>query len=181
MLGCESDFEVVGEATDGEEAIVLSRSLRPDVLILDLMMPRKSGVEVVQTLQGECPETRILILTAFADGDMAKRALSAGAAKVLSKDTSRETLVDAIRLNFCPPPPARNEQTRECASSRISQRHVEILTLVAKGLNNGEIASVLGIGRDCVKAHLKTAFIRLDAASRSEAVAIAIQRGLVRI
>ncbi len=184
LLGIEPDLEVVGEAADGEEAVRCAKALRPDVVIMDLMMPRMNGVAATTALRSELPDAKVLVLTTFGDSANVRRALDAGATSALIKDASRAELVGAIRRTAAGTRVVSREMRATVMLDEpppaLSPRHVEILALVAKGLNNRDIARVLGIGRDCVKAHLKTTFARLGVASRAEAVAIAIRRSLLK-
>ena len=184
IISIERDMEVVGEAADGAEAVKLATELHPDVVIMDIMMPKLDGVAATAEIRKSNPETQILILTTFGTSDDLRRALEVGAIGALVKDSAQTELVNAIRK--C----AAGEKTISPAIARqlkyempkieLSPRQLEMLNYVAKGFNNAEIANIVGIGRDCVKAHLSAAFTRLDASSRSEAVAIAIRLGLLQ-
>ncbi len=185
IISIERDMELVGEAADGVEAVRRAAELRPDVVIMDIVMPRLDGVAATSEILKSSPDTKILILTTFGTSEDLRRALDAGATGALVKDSAQTELVSAIRK--C----AAGEKTLspsiarqlKCETPRIclSPRQLEVLRYVAKGFNNTEIASMTGIGRDCVKAHLSAAFTRLNAASRSEAVAIAIRLGLLQV
>ena len=185
IIGIEKDFELAGEAGNGREAVRLAAELDPDVIIMDLMMPQMDGVEATERIFRQNPDAKILILTTFGDSEDLKRALDAGALGAMVKDSAHAELIDAIRAT------ARGERTLSPAirsqlrSSTLlpdlTPRQLEILSYVAKGLNNREIAPLIGIGPDCVKAHLKTAFARLGATSRSEAVAIAVNSKLIEV
>ena len=184
IISIERDMEVVGEAADGAEAVRLAAELRPDVVIMDIMMPKLDGVAATAEIRKSNPETQILILTTFGTSDDLRRALEAGATGALVKDSAQTELVSAIRecaagRKTISPAIARQMQC-EMPRIELSPRQLEMLNYVAKGFNNTEIANMVGIGRDCVKAHLSAAFTRLGAASRSEAVAIAIRLGLLR-
>ena len=183
IISIERDMELVGEAADGAEAVKLAAKLRPDVVIMDIMMPKLDGVAATAEILRNNPDTRILILTTFGTSDDLRRALAEGATGALVKDSAQTELVSAIRecavgKKTISPSIARQLQC-EMPKIELSPRQLEILTYVAKGFNNAEIASMVGIGRDCVKAHLSAAFTRLNASSRSEAVAIAIRLGLL--
>ena len=184
IISIERDMELVGEAADGVEAVKLAAELRPDVVIMDIVMPRLDGVAATSEILKGNPGTKILILTTFGTSEDLRRALDAGATGALVKDSAQTELVSAIRK--C----AAGEKTLSPSIARqlkcempkicLSPRQLEMLKYVAKGFNNAEIASMTGIGRDCVKAHLSAAFTRLNASSRSEAVAIAIRLGLLQ-
>ena len=184
IISIERDMELVGEAADGVAAVKLAAELRPDVVIMDIMMPKLDGVAATAEIRKRNPDTQILILTTFGTSDDLRRALAAGATGALVKDSAQTELVSAIRKcatgeKAISPAIARQLQC-EMPKIELSPRQLEMLNYVAKGFNNAEIAAMVGIGRDCVKAHLSAAFTRLNAASRSEAVAIAIRLGLMQ-
>jgi len=183
IIGLEDDLTVVGEAGNGEEAVRLAKMLRPDVVVMDLMMPRVNGAEATRAIRAENPDAAILILTTFGGSEDVKRALDAGACGALVKDSTHAEIIRAIRETAAGKRIVSPEIERQLASApkrpALAPRHAEILALVAKGLTNQEIACVLGIGPDCVKAHLKAAFVRIGASSRSEAVALALANGLI--
>ena len=186
IIGIEKDLELAGEAGNGEDAIRLADELDPDVIIMDLMMPKLDGVKATERILKENPDRKILILTTFGASEDIKRALDAGAIGAMIKDSAHAELIGAIRAT------ARGERTlspsiksqlktASDSTPNLTPRQLEILSYVAKGLNNREIAPLIGIGPDCVKAHLKTAFARLGATSRSEAVALALNAGLIKV
>ena len=184
IISIERDMEVVGEAADGAEAVKLAAELHPDVVIMDIMMPKLDGVAATAEIRKRNPDTQILILTTFGTSDDLRRALEVGATGALVKDSAQTELVSAIRecaagRKILSPAVARQLQS-EMPKIELSPRQLEMLNYVAKGFNNAEIANMVGIGRDCVKAHLSAAFTRLNASSRSEAVAIAIRLGLLQ-
>ena len=184
IISIERDMEVVGEAADGAEAVKLAAELHPDIVIMDIMMPKLDGVAATAEIRKRNPDTQILILTTFGTSDDLRRALEVGATGALVKDSAQTELVSAIRecaagRKIISPAVARQLQY-EMPKIELSPRQLEMLNYVAKGFNNAEIANMVGIGRDCVKAHLSAAFTRLNASSRSEAVAIAIRLGLLK-
>ena len=184
IIGIEKDMAVVGEACDGQEAVRLAATLKPDVIVMDLMMPKLGGADATESILRANPDAKILILTTFGTSDELRRALDAGAVGALVKDSAHGQLIAAIRHAASGDLTISPEIKRQLKASEqkpeLTSRQIEILTYVAKGLNNREIADLIEIGPDCVKAHLKTAFARLGAASRSEAVAIALRKGLLR-
>ena len=183
LLTAQSDMEVVGEAADGDAAIRLARQLHPDVVVMDLMMPNKSGVEATQIIKDELPTANILVLTTYGDSRDVSRALSAGAIGALIKDCSKSDLIsaihDAAKGNHVISPEIESSMARAPFRPMLSPRHTEILQLIARGFTNPEIAKRLGISRNCVKIHLSTAYARLGASSRAEAVTMAIDAGLI--
>lgn len=184
IISIERDMEVVGEAADGAEAVKRATELHPDVVIMDIMMPKLDGVAATAEIRKHNPETQILILTTFGTSNDLHRALEVGATGALVKDSAQTELVSAIREcaagREAISPTIVRQLKCETPKIELSPRQLEMLNYVAKGFNNAEIASMAGIGRDCVKAHLSAAFARLNAATRSEAVAIAINLGLLR-
>lgn len=185
IIGIEKDFELAGEAGNGGEAVRLAAELDPDVIIMDLMMPQLNGVEATERIFRQNPDAKILILTTFGDSEDLKRALDAGALGAMVKDSAHAELIDAIRATArgerTLSPAIRSQLRSSTPQPDLTPRQIEILSYVAKGLNNREIAPLIGIGPDCVKAHLKTAFARLGATSRSEAVAIAVNSKLIEV
>ena len=185
IISLEKDMTVIAEASDGLEAVRLAAATRPDVVVMDLMMPKLDGVHATTEILGAVPDTKILILTTFGGSIDVKRALDAGARSALVKTSSQTDLIAAIRQTaageriVCSE--ISNALQTDADSFDLSERQLEILTFVAKGLNNTEIASTLAVSRDCVKAHLKAAFTKLGVATRSEAAALAVNRNLIRV
>jgi DNA-binding NarL/FixJ family response regulator len=188
VLGTQPDLEVIGEATTGSEAVDLARNLRPDVILMDLQMPRLDGPGAIAQIRARDPHARVLVLTTYdTDGDIT-RAVEAGATGYLLKDTPREQLFGAIRAA------ARGETalspsvaTRLLARMRAPQaealtsREIDVLTAVARGLTNREIGRRLHISEATVKTHLLHLFAKLDVADRTAAVTVAIERGIIRL
>ena len=183
LVGRETDMKIVGEAENGREAVRLAVELKPDVTVLDLRMPLKDGATAAAEILAANPDAKIMLLTSFAMAAEVKVALDAGVLGAVVKDSSSETLIEAIRAT------ARGEKfiSREIADTlaeqrlapAISDRQKDILSLVAKGFNNDEIAKRIGITRHGVKAHLAIVFERLGASSRTEATSIALSLGLI--
>ena len=184
IIDLEADMSVIGEASNGDEAVRLAAELRPDVVIMDLMMPKLNGADASAKILRANPDAKILVLTTFGTSDELKNALVGGVLGALVKDSAHLELIAAIRATAAGHrhvSPVIERQIRSAPKRiELTERHVEILGYVAKGFSNADIANMIGIGRDCVKAHLKTAFARLNASSRSEAVAIAIREGLLK-
>ena len=183
LIDREDDMRIVAEAENGADAVRRARELKPDLIILDLRMPVKDGATAAAEILAADPNAKILLLTSFATAAEVKTALDAGVLSAVVKDSSSETLINAIRTT------TRGERfiSQEIADTlaerkvepAISDRQMEILRLVAKGFNNDEIAEQIGITRHGVKAHLAIVFERLGASSRTEAASIALSLGLI--
>lgn len=181
IIGAIPGVEIAGEAADGREAMQQFRALRPDLMVLDLRMPGADGLDVVRTLLAERPEARILIVTTYDTDEDIYNSLKAGARGYLLKDSPRATIMEAVKEvlaggTYTPACIATKLVSRLGASS-LSARELDVLRLVAEGRANKEIAASLGIGEGTVKSHLANLLSKLDAHSRTEAVARARQRG----
>jgi two-component system NarL family response regulator len=185
ILGLESDLEVIGQAHDGEEACRLYTQLSPDVLVLDLRMPKKDGVEVVTQLMSQRPRPRIIVLTNSAKAEDLRRALTAGAKGYLLKGADPDQVCNTIREVYAGksslPPDVAAKLADSMAQPELSQRELQILRQMALGKSNKEIGQVLYISEYTVKNHVKSILRKLDAIGRTEAIAIASERGLVNI
>lgn len=184
IISFEKDLKLVGEASDGEEAVRKAAELRPDVIVMDLMMPLLDGASATARIRAANPEAKVLVLTTFGGSEEMKRALEAGAAGALVKGAQKKDLLSAIRRIAAGERVVSDEIARAIEmlpSGELSERQIEVLRLAAKGLSNRDIAKVLGVSLDCIKEHLKLVFARFNAATRTEAVAIAVARGFVRL
>ena len=185
LIDKQTDMSVIGEATDGTEAIELAEKLTPDVIVMDIMMPGTGGAEATIRIKREHPDVKILILTTFGSSPDVRRALNAGASGALSKDALQEELLNAIRRVADGECVIDKEIKSSLAAipsvSTLSARQIEVLRLVAKGFDNKEIARLLELSVDGVKKHLKVIFASLGAASRTEAVSIALNDGLLKM
>ena len=183
IIAAENDMCLVGEASDGDEAVALARETTPDVVLMDLMMPQKNGVEATSEILAINPNAKILVLTTFGDSDDVKRALDAGATGALIKDTPRGELVAAIRDiadgKRVVSPEIDHVLAIRANKPQLSARQIEVLRHVAKGLTSKAISVEMGITPDSVNGHLRAIFAHLNAASRTEAVATAIRLGLI--
>lgn len=186
MLAGEPDFEVVGEATDGLEALEFAERLEPDVVLMDLRMPQMDGVRATRRVRDKLPNTRVLILTTYeTDADVVK-ALEAGATGYLLKDASSEDLFRAIRAaaagESALAPAVVSHLVRRMHHSEeeiLSAREIEVLELVARGTSNKEIARELWISETTVKSHLLHTFEKLGVSDRTAAVTEAIRRKII--
>ncbi len=188
MLAGQPDFEVVGEAVNGQEAVDLVGRLNPDVVLMDLRMPGTDGVAATSRIRKDYPGTRVLVLTTSDSGADILRAVEAGATGYVLKDAPREELYGAIRAAaegkpLLAPDVAAHlvERVRWPSDEGLSGREVEVLDLVARGKGNKEIARTLWISEATVKSHLLHVDEKLGAADRASAVAVAMQRGLLRL
>ena len=195
FLETQDEFEVVGEAADGEEAIERARSLRPDVVLLDIRMPRMDGVEATARLTALQQPPRVLVLTTFDLDEYLFGALRAGAAGFLLKDAPRERLVEAIHVvhagNALLSPSITRRLIADYAArrdpltpptqllERLTPREREVLMLVARGLSNGEIARHLVVTEATVKSHFGNVLQKLDLRDRVQAVVFAYEHGIV--
>lgn len=190
LISSEPGMEVVGEAVDGVEAVSKVRSLQPDVILLDLMMPRKNGIEAIDEIKQENPEARILVLTSFAEDDKVFPAIKSGALGYLLKDSSPQELLQAIRDTHegesSLHPTIARKLIREInrpsdlppAEEPLTEREVEVLKLVAQGLSNQEIAEILTIGERTVRTHVSHILDKLHLANRTQAALYAVREGL---
>lgn len=195
LLSVQPDIEVVGEASDGEEAIQLAAKLRPAVVLMDLQMPRLDGVEATRLLRDLVPNCRVIVLTTFEDDEYVFAGLRAGAVGYLLKDTSAEALVQAIHAavrgeSFIQPSVAAKvvaEFSRladqvpraEPLAESLSDRELEVLRLVSKGATNREIASTLVIAEGTVKNHMTSILGKLGVRDRTQAALKAREVGLI--
>ena len=194
LLETEEGIEVVGEASDGVEAVLKSRALEPDVLLLDLVMPRKNGIEAIQDIKHENPDARILVLTSFSDDDKVFAAIKAGALGYLLKDSSTQELIQAIRDVYngessLHPAIARKlirELNRPASNlppsdEPLTEREVEVLVYVARGYSNQEIADALIISERTVRTHVSNILSKLHLANRTQAALYALKEGLASL
>ena len=188
LLSAQGDFEVVGEAANGKEALAVVRHAAPEVLLVDLQMPELDGVGAIRAIREAAPATRILVLTTYdSDGDIL-RAVEAGATGYLLKDTPRDELFRAIRAtargdSVLSPSVASKlvGRARGPLERSLSAREIEVLTLVARGISNKIIGKELRISEATVKTHLLHIFAKLGVDDRTAAVTAAMERGVLRL
>lgn len=184
IINIEKDLKVCGEAESGAEAVKLAREMRPDVVVMDFMMPGMDGAEATAAVLRASPESNVLVLTTYGTSADIARALKCGATGAVTKNLSNEELADAIRAA------ARGERmlSAEIESSLaeaesdngLTARQREVLDSITRGLSNDDIAGMLGISKVRVKQHLAALYQKLGAANRAEAVAIALRRQLLK-
>ena len=191
VLGTQPDFEIVGQANDGAETIDLASALKPDIVILDLAMPGLDGVQALRAMRAENGDLKALVFTASETDERIIGAVQAGAQGYLLKGAPRDELFNAIRViarggSLLSPVVAarlleRMAGTTPAPAEALTDREQEVLQLLARGLQNKEIAAQLGIGERTVKFHVSAILGKLHAANRVEAVRAAVQQGLVEM
>ena len=185
LLKTVKDLEVVGEASDGDEAVTLAQRTRPDVVVMDLMMPQKDGVAATAEIHALLPETRILILTTFGTSDGIARALESGAIGAVMKTADDRLLIEAIREVAAGHRYLSDDIQRLLADDppipELTERQSEILRSITRGLTNADIAKLLGIREDSVKKLVATVCSKIGAANRTEAAVIALRKHLLKV
>jgi DNA-binding NarL/FixJ family response regulator len=193
MLSREKDFQVVGEAVNGREAIEKARVLKPDMVLMDLRMPEVDGIEAMRQIKAENPAMKFIILTTYDNDEYIFKGIEAGARAYLLKDAPREELFKAIRAvnrgeSLIEPAIAGKvldrfaELSRQAQSSEtLSAQEIKVLTLMAKGAGNKLIASTLNIGESTVKTHIQNIFHKLGVNGRTEAVTEALKKNIITL
>lgn len=185
LLNTEHGIEVVGEAKDGNEAVARTKQLAPDVVIMDIVMPRKDGVEATVEIRAAVPSAKIVVLTSFGTSDKISRAIEAGATGALMKTAEDRELLSAIRTvangGRVISPAVRKLISTDPPAPELTPRQLEILQAMARGLTNKDIAKMFGIRTDGVNEHVLAILAKLGAANRTEAVATAIRKQLIRL
>lgn len=184
------NIEVVGEASDGFEAVNQSKKMVPDVILLDLVMPRKGGLQAIPDLKVDNPQVHILVLTSFSEDEDILAAINAGADGFLMKDCSPDELIQAIRSvhlgHFSLPADlarkvmSQDTQVEPSMAAELTPREKDVLEFLAKGLSNQEIATVLGISPYTVRSHVRNLLRKLNVSNRTQAALYAIEEGLVQ-
>jgi NarL family two-component system response regulator LiaR len=193
LLATEHDLEVIGEAENGEEAVVLYGELKPDLLLLDLIMPKVNGIEVIKKIKADQHDAKILVLTSFAADDQVFPAIKAGALGYLLKDTEPEDLINAIRQVYrgessLSPTVARkvleevfHPAEKPLSPDPLTKREIDVLQVLAKGKSNRDIANELSISETTVRTHVSNILGKLHLASRTEAALYAIKEGMASL
>ena len=182
LIGSEEDMEMIGEASNGREALDLFRKHRPDVTLMDLQMPEMNGIDAIGAIRAEFPEARIIVVTTHPGDSQVSRALKAGARAYLLKGMLRKELLDTIRAVHAGQKRLSSEIAVEIAEhatdSALTPREIDVLRLVAAGNANKEIGALLSLTEVTVKSHLKNILSKLGANDRTHAVTIALKRGI---
>ncbi len=192
LLGLEKDFNVVGTAQDGAQALELVAEKQPDLVLMDLKMPGMNGIEATRAIRTRFPGVKILVLTTYDDDEWVFDAIRAGAAGYLLKDTPRQKIVEAIRgtmegKTFVDPAVAgkilnqlasNQKQPTSVLAEKLTDRELDVLRLVARGLNNSDIAAQLHLSEGTVRNHVSAILEKLNVLDRTQAAVIAIQHGL---
>jgi two-component system, NarL family, response regulator len=184
-IGVEADMQVVGEASNGQEALELFREHRPDITLMDLKMPVMGGVQAIQAIRGQFASAKVIVLSTYEGDEDIYRALEAGAATYLLKDTLSKDLVRVIRAVFAGertlPAPVAQRLADRMLQPALTARELEVLRLIAQGLRNKEIAGRLGISEETAQSHVRHILSKFGLHDRTEAVAVAVRRGIVHL
>jgi NarL family two-component system response regulator LiaR len=193
LLATEPDMEVIGEADNGEEAVAKAASLKPDVILMDLVMPGMDGIEATRAITTASPCARILVLTSFAADDKVFPAVKAGALGYLLKDSSPEQLLDAIRMVHRGEPSLEPSIARKVlqelsnpgqgkpTTDPLTGREMEVLRLIAQGMSNKEIAAAIFVAEWTVRSHVSNILAKLQLASRTQAALYALRSGIASL
>jgi DNA-binding NarL/FixJ family response regulator len=185
LLGCHDDIEIVGAAASGEEAVALFERQRPDITLMDLQLPIMSGLEAIKAIRRDSADALIIVLTMYQGADDVYSALQAGATTYLVKDTLSDDLVRVIRevhSGLRPvPPDIQARLTERAQQPALTHREVQVLDLIARGMRNKEISTLLGIADETTHAHVKNIFAKLSVTDRTAAVHVALKRGIIHI
>lgn len=209
LIEGKPSLAVAGEAANGEEAVALAQTLAPDVILMDLVMPVKDGITAIREIKAHIPEARILVLTSFADDEQVFAAVRGGALGYLLKDSTPTELVEAIhsvyhgqpsltpsvarkllvssqQINAVPVerphrPATEPAPTQPLNQSQLTDREIEVLRLVAKGLSNQDIANLMVVGEGTIRFHVSNILSKLDLENRTQAVLYALRTGLARL
>jgi DNA-binding NarL/FixJ family response regulator len=183
LIADESDMKLVAEAANGREAIQQFRTHRPDVTLMDLQMPEMNGLDAMIAIRGEFPDARIIVLTTYTGDVQAMRALQAGARAYLLKNSLHKELLDTIRAVHAGrktlSPEISFQLAEHSAEESLSAAEVRVLRLIAEGNSNKEIAARLSITEDAVKGQVRNILAKLGANDRTQAVTIAVKRGII--
>jgi len=185
LIANQKDMRLVGEASNGREAIEQFRSHRPDITLMDLQMPEMNGIDALIAIRSEFPDARIIVLTTYPGDALCKRAMSAGAQAYILKGNVRKDLLDTIRAVRAGKKILHAEVAAELAThaadDALSEREIEVLSLIAAGNSNKLVAHQLAISEDTVKGHVKSILSKLGVNDRTHAVTSALKRGIIEL
>jgi DNA-binding NarL/FixJ family response regulator len=185
LIANQKDMRLVGEGSNGREAIEQFRSHRPDVTLMDLQMPEMNGIDALIAIRSEFPDARIIVLTTYAGDALCKRAMKAGAQAYILKGNVRKDLLDTIRAVRAGKKILHAEVAAELAThaadDALSEREIEVLSLIAAGNSNKLVADQLAISEDTVKGHVKNILSKLGVNDRTHAVTAALKRGIIEL
>ena len=185
LVADQPDMELVGEASNGREALDQFRKHRPDITLLDLQMPEMNGIDAILAIRSEFPKARIVVLTTYTGDAQILRAFKAGAQAYLLKSVLRRELLDTIRAvqkgQRRIPPEIAVQLAEHAADDPLTSREIEVLRLIAAGKANKLVASDLSITEETVKGHVKSILSKLGASDRTHAVTIALKRGIIQL
>ena len=185
LVASQSDMEVVGEASDGLEALEKFRKHRPDITLMDLVMPKMKGVDAITAIRAEFPEARIIVLTTYTGDVQVLHALKAGARAYLLKGLLRKELLETVRAvhtgRKCIPPEIAAQIAEHAGDEALSAREIDVLRLIASGNANKQIADQLSITEETVKGHVRNVLAKLSANDRTHAVTIGLKRGIIEL
>ena len=183
LIGIESDMQLIGEASNGREALEQFRTHHPDITLMDLQMPEMSGIDAISAIHGEFPEARIIVLTTYSGDFQVFRALKAGARAYLLKDMLRQELLETIRAVHAGQKRLSAEVATEIAEHAtddvLTPREIDVLQLIAQGNANKEIAGQLSLNEETVKGHVKNILSKLGVHDRTHAVTVGLKRGII--
>ena len=183
LIGLQSDMQLIGEASNGREAVEQFRKHHPDITLMDLQMPEMSGIDAISAIHGEFPDARIIVLTTYSGDSQVSRALKAGARGYLLKGMLRQELMETIRAVHAGRKRVSAEAATEIAEHAtddvLTQREIDVLRLIAEGNANKEIAGRLSLSEETVKGHVQNILAKLGANDRTHAVTIALKRGMI--
>ena len=184
LIATQNDMCLVGEASNGREAIEQFRSHRPDVTLMDLQMPEMNGIDALIAIRSEFSNARIIVLTTYAGDALCKRAMKVGAQAYVLKGNVRKDLLDTIRTVRSGRKVIHAEMAAElaihAADEALSEREIEVLSLIAAGNSNKLIAAQLSLSEDTVKGHVKSIFLKLGVNGRTHAVTVGLKRGIIQ-
>jgi DNA-binding NarL/FixJ family response regulator len=183
LIGNQSDMQLIGEASNGREALEQFRKHRPDITLMDLLMPEMSGIDAISAIRGEFPDARIIVLTTYAGDFQVSRALKAGARGYLLKGMLRQELLETIRAVHAGQKRLSAEVAAEIAEHAtddvLTPREIDVLRLIAEGNANKEIAGKLSLTEETVKGHVKNILAKLGVNDRTHAVTVGLKRGII--